>query len=108
MTYKNVFSTPAPLKRNWAKGRRLQFLEAHLQDYQAALRQSRTRGAEYEDSVVNKYFALFHWRLSIEEEPPPGPPMDPNHPVEEELTEEEEQQKRLVISKMKKVPIIFS
>jgi hypothetical protein len=109
MTYKNRhFSTPAALKRNWAKGRHLEFLESHLSDYQAALRQSRTRGSEYEDTVINKYFALFHWRLGTEEEPPPGPPIDHNHPVDEDLTEEEKRQKGVIISKMKKVRLIFS
>jgi hypothetical protein len=94
------------LKHNWAKGRRLEFLESHLAGYQAALRQSHSRGSEYGDSVVNQYFVLFPWRLGIDEEPLPGPPVDPNMPPEEDLTEEDVQVKGAVISKMKKVSVI--
>jgi hypothetical protein len=94
------------LKRNWAKDRRLEFLESHLVGYQSALRQSRSRGSDYGDSIVNQYFALFPWRLGIDEDPPPGPPVDPNIPPEEELTEEDVRAKGVVISKMKKVSLM--
>ena len=97
-------SSPPSLKRNWAKGQRLEFLQSHLVPYQSALRQSRARGAEYADTVVNKYFESFHWRLPIDEDPPTTSPVNPDSaPMQEDLTEEEQREKGEVISKMRKV-----
>lgn len=55
-------------------------------------------------SVINQYFAVYHWRLPITEEPEELITYDPNGPIiAETLTEQDEIIKTAVIKKMKKV-----
>jgi hypothetical protein len=49
---------------------------------------------------------MFPWRLGVNEDPPPDhQPSDPA--IQEDLTEEEEQAKGEIISKMRKVNLLF-
>lgn len=91
--------TVEKLKRNWAKGKRLDYLTNHLEGYSAASVEGPTRAQDYVDNVVNGYFRLFPWRLSTTEEPPAA---TPTHDIET-LTAAEAEQKHLKVKAMRKV-----
>lgn len=93
------------LKRYWAKGARLAFLEARVVGYKMALQQKRGRSlaAENMDTIVRDYFRTFHWSLPLDVDPAEGQVgVDPDGPPES-LTIAEERMKAAVIVRMKTV-----
>ena len=58
------------LKKGWAKGARLAFLESHIQAYKEAGRHSKRRRTAYVDQVINEWFTRFHWSLPVDTNSP--------------------------------------
>ena len=53
------------LKKGWAKGVRAKFLNAHLDDYKAAVLVSNEKANSVLDDIVNEWFKKFHWSIPI-------------------------------------------
>ncbi|KAF8834460.1 hypothetical protein BDN67DRAFT_1016482 [Paxillus ammoniavirescens] len=85
------------LKRNWAKGPRLEFLTGHITEYATAAVEGTSQSSEYLDTVINKYFQCFHWKLKVSEDPEPSVVME-NGPVEKLTSIEAEQKGRKVVT----------
>ncbi|KIJ90848.1 hypothetical protein K443DRAFT_14905, partial [Laccaria amethystina LaAM-08-1] len=67
------------LKRNWAKGARLTFLENYIDDYKTALLTKKAPAVL--DGIVNAWFARFHWTIPLSAEtdlPPTTLPVGPD------------------------------
>lgn len=88
--------------RGWAKGARLTFLQSQLERYKVASSNSRIKGREAVDAIVNDYFKIFDWRLPVTQEPEDGAP-PPNPILEASLPPEEERVKQQVVARMKQV-----
>lgn len=58
------------LKKGWAKGARLAFLEGHIPAYKEAGRHSKRRRTAYVDQVINEWFSRFHWSLPVDSNDP--------------------------------------
>ncbi|KAJ8515006.1 hypothetical protein ONZ45_g7536 [Pleurotus djamor] len=85
------------LKRNWAKGSHLSYLNSQLPNYIVALNRDKGNLKDVLGDIVNGYFAKFDWRLPVTQEPDPDAPLpDPL----EILSATEMTQKREVISRM--------
>ncbi|EDR08563.1 uncharacterized protein LACBIDRAFT_327105 [Laccaria bicolor S238N-H82] len=54
------------LKRNWAKGARLTFLESYIDNYKNGLLTKKAPAVL--DSIVNAWFARFHWTIPLSAE----------------------------------------
>ena len=51
------------LKRNWAKGAHLTFLESYIEDYKTGL--SMKKAPDVLDGIVNTWFNRFHWKIPL-------------------------------------------
>lgn len=91
------------LKKGWAKGARLSFLEGHIQPYKEAGLHSKARRTAYVDQVVNEWFARFHWTLPIDNDDPS--PSTPSSTIAEDLLPADAKLKGEVISHVGKVCI---
>lgn len=87
------------MTKNWAAGSRETFLKGHLPGYRLALLSGHTRANEYIDTVINAYFAIYHWRLPVTAEPSLGSTPE----SDENMSSEDQDFKRRVIEQMKKV-----
>ncbi|KAL0955403.1 hypothetical protein HGRIS_001650 [Hohenbuehelia grisea] len=88
-----------PLTRNWARGERLEFLTSNIDRYRKASLESRKKATSTLDSIVNEYFAKFHWRLPIQKDLSPDDTYDWN----ERLSEEDKKRKGKLVTKMRTV-----
>jgi len=92
------------LKKGWAKGACLAFLETHIPAYKEAGRHSKHRRTTYVDQVINEWFSRFHWSL----------PVDSNNPspslmvtaIAEDLSPANEKLKGEVINHIGKVCVL--
>lgn len=92
------------LKKGWAKGARLAFLESHIQAYKEAGLHSKRRRTSYTDQVVNEWFTRFHWTLPIESDDPS--PSTPSTTIAEDLSPADAKLKGAVISHVGKVCVL--
>ncbi|KAF9491476.1 hypothetical protein BDN71DRAFT_1433914 [Pleurotus eryngii] len=75
---------------------------SQLEQYKVASFNSRIKGREAVDAIVNDYFKIFDWRLPVTQEPEDGAP-PPNLILEASLPPEEERVKQQVVAHMKQV-----
>ena len=92
------------LKKGWAKGARLAFLQSHIQPYKEAGLHSKSRRTAYVDRVVNEWFTRFHWTSPIESDDPSS--SEPSTTIAEDLSEADAKLKGEVISHIGKVRIL--
>ena len=90
------------LKKGWAKGARLAFLESHIQAYKEAGLHSKCRRTAYVDQVVNEWFTRWHWTLPIESDDP-SDPSKPSTTIAEDLSPADAKLKGEVINHIGKV-----
>jgi hypothetical protein len=92
------------LKRNWAKGARLTFLENYIDDYKTALLTKKAPAVL--DGIVNAWFARFHWTIPLSAEtdlPPTTLPVGPDgHEI---LSKENRKLKAEVVERTRTVRI---
>jgi hypothetical protein len=92
------------LKKGWAKGARLAFLEGHIQGYKEAGLHSKRRRISYTDQVVNEWFTRFQWTLPIESDDPS--PSTPSTTIAEDILPADAKLKGAVISHVGKVCVL--
>ena len=92
------------LKKGWAKGARLAFLQSHIQAYKEAGLHSKNCCTAYVDQVVNKWFTQFHWISPIESNNPSS--SEPSTMIAEDLLQAVAKIKGGAISHIRKVHIL--
>ena len=94
----------AKLIKGWAKSKCKDFLMSHLESYKAALLISSDKADNLLDSIVNLWFAKFHWSIPVTQPHLYKPfliPVSPNG--FEILTDEQTRLKKDVIKRMQTV-----
>jgi len=92
------------LKKGWAKGAHLAFLQSHIQAYKEAGLHSKRHHTAYVDWVVNNWFTHFHWTSPIESNDPS--PSEPSTTIAGDLSPANAKLKGEVISHIGKVCIL--